>query len=190
MATILIVDDDKALRESLEETVAALGHRPLSAASGSEALARLQRQPVEAVLLDLHLPDMDGIEVLRRLREKPKRPLVVILTAFASAANTIEAMRLGAFDHLTKPIGRDDLDALLQRMLPRAQPARTADVDQGERETLVGSSEAMRRVQKTIGLATDSDATVLVWARPAQERSWSREHCTSTGGARQSHSLQ
>jgi DNA-binding NtrC family response regulator len=162
MATILIVDDDKALRESLEETVAALGHRPLSAASGSEALARLQRQPVEAVLLDLHLPDMNGIEVLRRLREKPKRPLVVILTAFASAANTIEAMRLGAFDHLTKPIGRDDLDALLQRMLPRAQPARTADVDQGERETLVGSSEAMRRVQKTIGLATDSDATVLV----------------------------
>src|SRR5260370_297943 len=71
-------------------------------------------------------------------------------------------MRLGAFDHLAKPIGRDDLNALLQRMLPRTRPARPAGVDQSEQETLVGSSEAMRRVQKTIGLAADSDATVLV----------------------------
>jgi DNA-binding NtrC family response regulator len=162
MATILIVDDDRALREGLAETIAGLGHRPLSAASGPEALARLQRESVDAVLLDLHLPDMDGIEVLRRLRENPKRPPVVILTAFASAANTIEAMRLGAFDHLTKPIGRDDLDALLKRMLARARVAHPAGADQSEQETLVGSSEAMRRVQKTIGLAADSDATVLV----------------------------
>ena len=116
MATILIVDDNSALRESLAETVAGLGHRPLSAASGQEALARLECEAVDAVLLDLRMPDMDGIEVLRRLRDNPKRPPVVILTAFASAENTIEAMRLGAFDHLTKPIGRDDLDALLQRM--------------------------------------------------------------------------
>jgi DNA-binding NtrC family response regulator len=162
MATILIVDDDRALREGLAETVAALGHRPLSAASGQEALARLARDAVDAVLLDLHLPDIDGIEVLRRLREHPKQPPVVILTAFASAANTIEAMRLGAFDHLTKPIGRDDIDALLRRMLARGLVARAAGVDESEGATLVGSSEAMRRVQKTIGLAADSDATVLV----------------------------
>ena len=162
MATILIVDDDRALREGLAETVAALGHRPLSAASGQEALARLEREAVDAVLLDLHMSEMDGIEVLRRLGENPKRPPVVILTAFASAANTIEAMRLGAFDHLTKPIGRDDLDALLQRVIARGLIARAADADGSEGETLVGSSEAMRRVQKTIGLAADSDATVLV----------------------------
>jgi DNA-binding NtrC family response regulator len=162
MATILIVDDDRALREGLAETVADLGHRPLSAASGREALARLEREAVDAVLLDLHMPEMDGIEVLRRLGENPKRPPVVILTAFASAVNTIEAMRLGAFDHLTKPIGRDDLDALLQRVITRGLVARAPDADGSEGETLVGSSEAMRRVQKTIGLAADSDATVLV----------------------------
>ncbi len=162
MATILIVDDDKALRESLAETVTGLGHHPLSAASGQEALAKLEREAVDAILLDLHMPEMDGIEVLRRLRENPKRPPVVILTAFASAENTIEAMRLGAFDHLTKPIGRDDLDALLQRMLATARVARLVDEGGSEGDTLVGSSEAMRRVQKTIGLAADSDATVLV----------------------------
>jgi DNA-binding NtrC family response regulator len=162
MATILIVDDDRALREGLAETIAGLGHRPLSAASGQEALARLEREAVDAVLLDLHMPEMDGIEVLRRLRENPKRPPVVILTAFASAANTIEAMRLGAFDHLTKPIGRDDLDALLQRVFARGLVARPISVDGSEGDTLIGSSEAMRRVQKTIGLAADSEATVLV----------------------------
>jgi DNA-binding NtrC family response regulator len=162
MATILIVDDDTALREGLAETVSGLGHRPVSAASGQEALARLERESVDAVLLDLHMPGMDGIEVLRRLRKNPKPPPVVILTAFASAANTIEAMRLGAFDHLTKPIGRDDLDALLQRVIVRGLAVRPADVDRSEGEALVGSSEAMRRVQKTIGLAADSDATVLV----------------------------
>jgi DNA-binding NtrC family response regulator len=162
MATILIVDDNVALREGLAETVAGLGHRPLSAASGQEALARLEHETVDAVLLDLRMPDMDGIEVLRRLRENPKRPPVVILTAFASAENTIEAMRLGAFDHLTKPIGRDDLGALLQRMFAPKRVARLADEDGSEGDTLVGSSEAMRHVQKTIGLAADSDATVLV----------------------------
>jgi DNA-binding NtrC family response regulator len=162
MATILIVDDNRALREGLEETIAGLGHRPLSAASGQEALARLERETVDAVLLDLRMPDIDGIEVLRRLRENPKRPPIVILTAYAGAANTIEAMRLGAFDHLTKPIGRDDLEALLQRMLTPTPVARPAGIDRSEGETLVGSSEVMRRVQKTIGLAADSDATVLV----------------------------
>jgi len=104
----------------------------LSAASGQEALARLEREAVDAVLLDLNMPEMDGIEVLRRLRENPKRPPVVILTAFASAANTIEAMRLGAFDHLTKPIGRDDLDALLQRVIARGPVARPVSVDGSE----------------------------------------------------------
>jgi DNA-binding NtrC family response regulator len=162
MATILIVDDNSALRESLAETVAGLGHRPLSAASGQEALARLECEAVDAVLLDLRMPEMDGIEVLRRLRDNPKRPPVVILTAFASAENTIEAMRLGAFDHLTKPIGRDDLDALLQRMFAPGRVALLADEDGSQRDSLVGSSEAMRHVQKTIGMAADSDATALV----------------------------
>jgi two-component system NtrC family response regulator len=106
------------------------------------------------------MPGMDGIEVLRRIRSENDAPPVVVLTAFASAANTIEAMRLGAFDHLSKPIGREELKALLHRLPHRAPvvghpPDDTAD-------TLIGTSESMRRVQKAIGLAADSDATVLI----------------------------
>ena len=72
----------------------------------------------DAVLLDLRMPGgIDGIEVLRRIRARAKPPPVAVLTAFASAENTIEAMRLGAFDHLTKPIGREELKSVLARML-------------------------------------------------------------------------
>jgi CheY-like chemotaxis protein len=161
MANVLIVDDDAALREGLAETVADLGHAPRVAASGREALAALGGNNIDCVLLDLRMPGgMDGIEVLRRIREGNDALPVIVLTAFATAENTIEAMRLGAFDHLTKPIGRLELDALLKRLPQRGIPL-AAD-GAGESGTLIGSSEAMRRVQKAIGLAADRDATVLI----------------------------
>ncbi|MGY2051031.1 sigma-54-dependent transcriptional regulator [Methylobacterium sp. JK268] len=162
MATILIVDDEAALREGLAETLGDLGHAPLLAATGREALARLAAAPdIAAVLLDLRMPgDLDGMALLRRIRERPGAPAVAILTAYASPENTIEAMRLGAHDHLTKPVGREDLRALLDRMLPREAPVSGAPP--GPASGLVGSSEGMRRVQKAVGLAADSDATVLL----------------------------
>ena len=163
MATILIVDDDRALREGLAETVSDLGHTPLPAASGSEALARLRETPVAAVLLDLRMPgDLDGMATLERICAVPNRPPVTVLTAFASPANTIEAMRLGAHDHLTKPIGRADLAAALDAMLrpaaSTAEPPSAPAVHPG----LVGSSVGMRRVQKTIGLVADTASTILI----------------------------
>ncbi|MEZ2141784.1 sigma-54 dependent transcriptional regulator [Bradyrhizobium sp. DN5] len=160
MATVLIVDDDAALREGLAEALTDLGHTPRLAASGREGLAALDGD-VDVVLLDLRMPGgMDGIEVLRRMRANDAAPPVVVLTAFASAANTIEAMRLGAFDHLTKPIGREELKALLHRLPQRACIATSPNED--AEDTLIGSSEPMRHVQKAIGLAADSDAIVLI----------------------------
>ncbi|UFW91971.1 sigma-54 dependent transcriptional regulator (plasmid) [Bradyrhizobium barranii] len=164
MATILIVDDDAALREGLAETLHDLGHRSVEAPTGLIALDIVGREHIDAVLLDLRIPGMDGLEILRRLRAEPaKAPPIAILTAYASAANTIEAMRLGAFDHLTKPIARADLAFLMTRMLRvRASDPTITTHTPPEDEDLVGSSDAMRAVQKTIGLVADSDATVLI----------------------------
>ncbi len=162
MALILIVDDDAAMCDALDETVRALGHRPLVASSGTEALAALGKAPIGAVLLDLRMPGMDGLEVLRRIAERAAPPPVTVLTAHASAANTIEAMRLGAFDHLTKPVGRAQLAEALNRMLAAgAAPGGDAAAEPAA-DVLVGSSEAMRAVQKTIGMLADSNATVLI----------------------------
>ena len=162
MATILIVDDDDAIRDGLAETVTDLGYRAHLAASGSDALALVAAGGIDAVLLDLRMPGgLDGIEVLRRIQADENAPPVAVLTAFAGADNTIEAMRLGAFDHLTKPIGRDSLKSLLHGMLSQrgdASSPRQTEPGGG----LIGGSEAIRRVQKTIGLAADGNATVLI----------------------------
>jgi len=96
MATILIVDDDPAIREALSETLSDLGHMPAAVIGGAEALLWLERRRADAVLLDLRMPGMDGMEVLRRIRGKTSPPPVVILTAVPTSTNTIEAMRLGA----------------------------------------------------------------------------------------------
>ena len=161
MAVILIVDDDAAMRDALCETVRDLGHDPRIAISGRDALTRLDHEAVSAVLLDLRMPGMEGLEVLRRIRARPHPPVVAVLTAHATATNTIEAMRLGAFDHLTKPIGRDDLARVLSGMLASATVSRVAK-SEPEQDELIGSSEAMRVVHKTIGMLADSNATVLI----------------------------
>jgi DNA-binding NtrC family response regulator len=161
MATILIIDDDAGLRESITETLVDLHHTSVEAADGRAGLTRLERPGIDAVLLDLRMPGLDGLEVLRRIRASPDAPPVAVLTAVPTATNTIEAMRLGAVDHLTKPVTRADLVALLKRMLPPQasipEPARQADADE-----LIGASAPMREVQKTIGMLADSHATVLI----------------------------
>lgn len=161
MAAILIVDDDAALRDALAEAVRDLGHDARLAASGEAALQVVGRETVNAVFLDLRMPGIGGLEVLRRVRACPRPPPVTILTAHATATNTIEAMRLGAFDHLTKPIGRQEVARVLERMLASVAMPRN-DLAPTEVETLIGSSEAMREVQKTVGIVADSDVTVLV----------------------------
>jgi DNA-binding NtrC family response regulator len=163
MATILIVDDDAALRDGIAETVSDFGHGSRLAGSGRAALRILAAEEIDGVLLDLRMPgDMDGIEVLRRVRERDNPPPVAVLTAFASAENTIQAMRLGAFDHLTKPVGRQELAALLSRMLARHSPMVATQVRGIDVGGLIGASPAMRQVQKAIGLAADTDTTVLI----------------------------
>jgi two-component system NtrC family response regulator len=163
MARLLIVDDDRVFRETLAETVESLGHQAVQAASGAEALRELARARFDAVFLDHRMPGMDGLQTLAALREQvPRLPPVIVLTAYASGSNTIEAMRLGAFDHLTKPIGRDAVREVLERALLQERAADmppAASADAGE---LIGLSTAMREVQKRIGMAAASEVPVLI----------------------------
>ncbi len=161
MSTILIIDDDADLRDTLAEAIADLGHIPVAAADGAAGLARVGQGGIDAVLLDLRMPGMDGMRVLERLRTLPNPPPVAILTAVPNAENTIEAMRLGAVDHLAKPIGRADLAALIAGMLPEKAESEAA-APKGDKTTLVGNSASMRAVQKSIGRLADSDASVLI----------------------------
>jgi len=160
---LLVIDDDPAFRDSLAETLRDLGHHVVEAADGEDGLARFDAARPDLVFLDLRMPGMDGLAVLKRLRGDAAEPPVpvVVLTAFASGANTIDAMRQGAFDHLTKPLGRDEVSDVLGRALSRAAGS-AAVVAEPMDGPLVGASAAMRAVQKMVGMAAASDATVLV----------------------------
>jgi DNA-binding NtrC family response regulator len=161
MAIILVVDDDPAMRDAIGEALTDMGHEPRLAESGATALAALDRDSIDAALIDLRMPGMDGLELLARIREKSRAPPVAVLTAHATAHNTIEAMRLGAFDHLAKPIGREELARVLTTMLAAGSEQRSPVSASSESE-LVGSSESLRAVQKAIGRLADSEATVLI----------------------------
>lgn len=167
MPKLLVIDDDPAFRDTLAETLRDLGHEVTEAADGEDGLARFDTARPDLVFLDLRMPGLDGLAVLRRLRGDAAEPPVpvVVLTAYASGANTIDAMRQGAFDHLTKPLGRGEVAEVLGRALNRtAALAATATPTAVEATDgpLVGASPAIRAVQKVIGMAAASDATVLV----------------------------
>ena len=163
MARILIVDDDAAFREGLAETLRDLGYEPIEAGDARDGLAKQRAMSIDMVFVDFRLPGIDGLQYLRLMRGEPALPAVpvVMLTAYASSDNTIEAMKLGAFDHLTKPIGREDVKRIVDQALkPEARRSKEAVEESGE--GLIGNSEGMRRVQKLIGLAAGTDSTVLV----------------------------
>lgn len=163
MARLLIVDDDDAFRETLSETLQSLGHETVAVASGTEAVEQVSCTRFDAVFLDHRMPGMDGLETLAAMRVRQAQlPPVIVLTAFASAGNTIDAMRLGAFDHLAKPISREVVGEVLARALRQdtvTSPSASANDDAGD---LIGTSHAMREVHKRIGMAAASAMPVLV----------------------------
>lgn len=165
MARILIVDDDAAFRDSLTETLQDLGHTVLQASSTLAGLNRLRAEAVDLAIVDLRMPGDDGLAFLRKASELSPVPCIM-LTAYASGANTIDAMRLGAFDHLTKPVARaalvETLDRALSSVAAGGDDAASADAAPVDDFELVSGSAAMREVFKRIGMAARGDATVLI----------------------------
>ncbi|OGR33096.1 MAG: hypothetical protein A2091_01705, partial [Desulfuromonadales bacterium GWD2_61_12] len=118
---ILVVDDDRELRETMVEILSEAGFTVTAAASGEEALATLARQPFALVLIDMIMPGLSGQEVLPLLKRQAPRAKVIMITAFATVENAVEAMRRGADDYLTKPFKVDELLTAVRRTLEEAR---------------------------------------------------------------------
>jgi DNA-binding NtrC family response regulator len=165
---LLIVDDDDLLRQALAKRFERQGLAVAVAANGAEAVARAQAGRHDIALLDLHLPDMSGIDVLARLKEAQPELEALMLTAHGSIETAIQAMRRGAYDYLTKPVNAAELEIHIQKafekvQLQRRERQRAKEVDyESERYRLVGSSPALRRVVQLIEKVAPTDATVLV----------------------------
>jgi DNA-binding NtrC family response regulator len=162
--TVLIVEDERKLREGLSKAVASAGHRALAASGLGEAREILDREEIGCVLLDIRLKDGDGLTLLRDLGASARKVPVIMATAYGDSDRTIEAMRDGAFEYVTKPFDLDHLLAIVDRALRQNEGAR-AVLDLGpasQRHGLVGASAAMLAVWKVIGRAASSDLPVLV----------------------------
>ena len=122
MPTVLVVDDEPAIRESLERALALESYAIALAADGEAALTRLAENPVDAVVLDLAMPGIDGIEVCRRLRRAGDRTPVLILTARDAVADRVDGLDAGADDYLVKPFALAELKARLRALLRRREP--------------------------------------------------------------------
>ena len=124
---ILIVDDDRSLRDALRRALALGGYETVSAEGGEEALAQLTTAAPDAVVLDVGLPDIDGLEVCRRLRGSGSRVPVLMLTARDAIADRIDGLDAGADDYLVKPFDLGELKARLRALLRRATGAGDPD---------------------------------------------------------------
>lgn len=170
---VLVVDDDNLLRKLVTDQLARSGFDASAAASGQEALDSLRETDCDVVLLDIQMPGLSGLDALRAIRKMEDAPEVVMLTADTSLATGIEAMRLGAYDYLTKPARLDEMEAVIRkahekRRLVRQNAGLRAVVLEpslGDEESgpfLIYKSAAMANVVAQAETAARVDSTLLV----------------------------
>ncbi len=121
LAYVLVVDDEGANRYSVSKTLQKVGYMVSEAANGEEALEMISRQTFDVVLTDIRMPGLDGIELLRRIREQSPEVIVILMTAYATLGNAVEALRLGAHDYLIKPSSSADIRQSVARGVERAR---------------------------------------------------------------------
>jgi len=165
MAHLLIVDDEKNIRTHLATYVRGLGHTPDVAADAQAALAVLERGAVDVVFSDVRMAGMDGLALLREIRRRQPDVVVVLMTAYATVPQAVEAMRAGAYDYLVKPFSLDQVGLLLERVLEvrtLRQENRTLREAVEAPALLESASPSMRRALDTARRVAASDVTVLL----------------------------
>jgi DNA-binding NtrC family response regulator len=165
--SLLIVDDERSVRDSLSRWFADEGYEVGAAESAAEALTRLAERRWDIALLDIKMPGMDGIELQRKLKEADPELTVIIMTGYASVETAVAALKLGAYDYVTKPLDPDDIGNLLRNALSHRRLCKEAvrlreQVAAQLPAGLVGQSAAMRRVFEAIETVAPTDTTVLI----------------------------
>ena len=162
------MDDEANFRKLLVRELERRGHQTSSAGDGGEAIEILERDQADVVLLDLKMPGLGGIDVMRRLQERSQPPEVIVMTGYASIPTAIEAMKLGAYDYVTKPCKIEKLDLLIRkafekRLLVGENLLLRSKLDRPLDESgMITQSPKMLEVLKLINRAAPTDSSVLI----------------------------
>jgi two-component system, NtrC family, response regulator AtoC len=168
-ATILVADDDATIRGNLVLLLITEGFQTREAVNGRQAIEALETGEIDLALLDLKMPELSGLEVLAEFRDQLEETPVIVITAFGGSQPAIEAMKLGAFDYITKPFDLDEVLFTVRRAIKQqALIAQVRAIEHEQREPsgadeeLVGRAPAMLHVFKTIGRVAMTEETVLI----------------------------
>ena len=165
---ILIVDDEKLVRWALTQKCTEFGYYSLEADSGEEALRMLQTEQADAILLDVHLPDLTGIEVLEKLKNAGETRSVIMMTADPQLDDVKAALRLGAYDFISKPINFDELSITLQNALDAGELRTEVESLRGEvrrragYHDVIGVSRKITELMKFVNKVAASEATTIL----------------------------
>jgi two-component system response regulator AtoC len=168
MPRVLVIDDDRSIRRTLEKFFQSEGHEVVTAADGKEGLEKLKASAPDLVLLDLGLPEIDGLELLDRAQALKPLPPILVVTARDDMHSTVRAIQLGAYDYLVKPIDVDRLRLTAQRALESHETSRALHQlvleasSQYQVGNIIGRSPTIREIYKTIGAVSTSKTSVLI----------------------------
>jgi DNA-binding NtrC family response regulator len=167
-AKILVVDDEKSILLLLKEALTQWGYQVATASSAVEALEALKNGMFDALISDIRMPDMNGLDLLREIRKQDETIEVVMMTGYPTIASAVQALKEGAYDYLSKPLILDELRHLMARMMERrflrgeVHTLRTRLGEELAVSELVGSSGPMAKVKDIIGKVAVTDSPVLI----------------------------
>ena len=165
MSTILVVDDEQGIREVLQDVLADEGHRVITVEDGFRALEILQEGTVDLVILDVWLPNMGGIDVLKRVRDGWPEIEVVVISGHANINMAVQAVKIGAFDFLEKPLSLEKTITVVENALKMEELKReNRSLRQSIllEDEMIGSGEGMGKVRELIDQSADSEARILI----------------------------
>jgi two-component system nitrogen regulation response regulator NtrX len=161
-ASILVVDDEAAIRDSLHMILEYEGYRVEEAGNGSLALSKVAERAPDAIVLDIKMPEMDGLEFLKALRERGYEMPVLMISGHADVATAVEATRRGAFDFFEKPLQRERVLLSLRNAVEAARLQTENRTLRAEPDQIIGTAPAVRRLREMIDKAGPTPATVLI----------------------------
>jgi two-component system, NtrC family, response regulator PilR len=165
---ILVADDERSIRELLAIVLRRDGYEVILAENGRTALNVLEQEPIDLLISDIKMPDMSGVEVLRAAKQVDQDILGIMITAFASTESAVEALRMGAYDYVSKPFDVDELKIIVRNALERRQLRqenlllKRALQSSHQFSSIVGRSETMLAVFKLIETVAPTNSTILV----------------------------
>lgn len=168
MRSILVIDDDPLIRKTLSSHLTKEGYEVLQAENGEEGFQKYKESFPDLVILDIRLPDMDGLEVLSKIKDKNRDAFIIIMTAYDDMKTTVEAIKLGAFEYLVKPLDYGELDLTIDKafQIRSLENKISYLVEEKQKEytidNIIGHSPQMREVFKLIGSVANSRANVLI----------------------------